>query len=275
MRSSAQRRGVPAGALLLLLLVAGPLLAAGPPPRADTRRAWLYDRGSIRRVGPERWRERGPDGKVTYREHFRTREYVELFEPTRKRYYRLYPWGQYAYQEGQKHYLLIRSGRWAHPGIRPLDTTRNASHRGQLATDRERNGFPRLGDEYEVLAPATARYNCIGWSLGDTSSWVWPRQAGQPATLDDFDSLYAYHGYRRVNRLDYRPDPDQDRVVLYARGREDGGADVTHAARQLRDGSWSSKLGSLPLIRHLHPDDVAGPSYGVPWVMYVRARPGR
>jgi len=41
----------------------------------------------------------------------------------------------------------------------------------------------------------------------------------------------------------------------------------------LPDGSWSSKLGSLPLIRHLRPDDVAGPTYGAPYVLYVRTKP--
>ena len=36
----------------------------------------------------------------------------------------------------------------------------------------------------------------------------------------------------------------------------DGVVEPTHAARQLVDGSWSSKLGRLPLIRHLEPHDL-------------------
>ena len=63
-----------------------------------------------------------------------------------------------------------------------------------------------------------------------------------------------------------------DKVVLFAVNR-DGKAEITHACRQLPDGTWSSKLGSLPLIRHLKPDDVAGPTYGAP-VRGVRARQG-
>jgi hypothetical protein len=261
-----------AGALLLLVLLAGPVRAAAPPAAVDGRRAWFFYQGSFRQVVPGRWREVGPSGKVEYREHFRTAEYIELYQPGRQRYYRLYLWGLYEYRTGQGHYELVRNGRWAHPGTRPLDPMRNATERGHLATARERHGFPRLGEDFEVLAAATESYNCISWSVGSMSSWYWPRDA---ATLDVFDAVYAHYGFRRVAGLDYKLAAGQDKVVLYARRDGEGGVELTHAARQLADGSWSSKLGSLPLIRHLHPDDVAGPAYGVPYVLYVRPRPAR
>ena len=124
------------------------------------------------------------------------------------------------------------------PRQRPLDWSRNSEERPKLATAEQRAGFPRLGDEYEVLAPASPTYNCIGWSVGDTSAWVWPNQGNQPVHLGDFDALYGFYGFRRVNGLDYSRQPHLDKVVLYALRRPDGGIALTHAALQLRDGSW-------------------------------------
>ena len=46
----------------------------------------------------------------------------------------------------------------------------------------------------------------------------------------------------------------------------------THGARQLFDGSWSSKLGNLPLVRHLEPSDLDGGVYGVPIAVYTRPK---
>jgi len=61
--------------------------------------------------------------------------------------------------------------------------------------------------------------------------------------------------------------------VVYALRRRDGSIkEVTHAALQLRDGTWTSKLGKLALIRHRTPQDLDGPSYGVPIAVYVRAK---
>ena len=55
------------------------------------------------------------------------------------------------------------------------------------------------------------------------------------------------------------PDPD---------GGEDG--KMTHAALQNSDGTWSSKLGSDPLIRHLTADVFGSTSYGRPVAIYAR-----
>jgi type VI secretion system secreted protein VgrG len=178
----------------------------------------------------------------------------------------------YVHVPAKRHYAWVRAGRWASPSAHPLDFSRNSTERGKLATVEQRKGFPRLGEEFEVLAPASATYNCIGWSLGNSNSWVWPTLAGQPARLSDFDALYYFYGFRRVNKLSYKRLPDHDKVLLYAIRKPDGSVRLTHAALQMPDGSWSSKLGSLPLIRHLHPGDVSGPSYGSPYIMYIRKR---
>jgi type VI secretion system secreted protein VgrG len=152
-------------------------------------------------------------------------------------------------------------------GKRPLDERARPEERATLETPEERKSFPHLGRHYEVLGPASKRYNCIAWSLGVTDRWVWPGEK-----VSDFDALYGDQGYKRRKGLDFRREPGVDKVVLYGKVRKDGSVQATHAARQLSDGAWSSKLGQLPLIRHRSPDDLDGDAYGHPVAVYTRPR---
>jgi hypothetical protein len=135
-----------------------------------------------------------------------------------------------------------------------------------------KNGFPNLG-RFEVLAPATGgekvkgAYNCIAHTLKIYNRWVWPGKR-----IADFDRLYGQHGYRRSGTLDYRFQASVEKIVLYAKVYRDGKLECTHGARQLADGTWTSKLGGGPLIRHATPAAVGGPSYGRPVAVYVRPR---
>jgi hypothetical protein len=263
-----------AGSLLLLVIAVGPLFAVAPPAALlDSRQSFLFHQGAYRRVRIGWWIEQGPSGQRMYREHRRTGKYVELHDPARNRLVRLYDSGHYVYVRARDHYAWAGPGRWAHHANQPLDYSRNSSEREKLTDAERRTGFPRLGEHFEVLAPATFTYNCIGWSLGISGSWVWPTERGVVAYLHHFDALYGYYGFQRVQGLDYKRQPSHDKVLLYAVRNADGRIQPTHAALQMADGSWTSKVGTLPLIRHLHPHDLAGPSYGVPYVMYVRARP--
>jgi hypothetical protein len=132
--------------------------------------------------------------------------------------------------------------------------------------------FPNLG-RYEVLSPATPKnkkkilYNCIAHTLRIYNQWVWPG-----SNVSDFDRLYGEYGYKRIRTLDYRFNPKVDKIVLYAKKTKNGKLECTHGARQLADGTWTSKLGQGPLIRHATPASVGGPSYGKPIFVYVRSR---
>jgi hypothetical protein len=132
--------------------------------------------------------------------------------------------------------------------------------------------FPNL-KEFEVLAPSTGKagnrgaYNCIAHTLRIYNRWVW-----EGNKLSDFDKLYGDAGYRRIRTLDYRFNPRYEKVVLYAKTLPNGVLDCTHGSRQLADGTWTSKLGAGPLIRHRAPNSVNGPSYGQPVYVYVRPR---
>jgi len=273
MRFRASRCASLVGVLLLLLSLSSPILAAGPPGLlTDTRHTWQSEQGTFRSTAPGRWVEQALTGQVVYRENNRQRDYIELFDASRKRYVRLYPAGMYVFVPEKEHFRWVCAGKWDEGKANPLDLTRNAADRYHLETAEQRRSFPRLGKHFEVIAPATVSYNCIAWSVGNRDAWVWPKPAGEPTTLADFDALYTHYGYKRIAGLDVSRQPGLEKVVLFAVSRETGSIEITHASRQQTDGSWSSKLGSLPLIRHLKLDDVAGPTYGSPYVVYVRAK---
>jgi hypothetical protein len=152
----------------------------------------------------------------------------------------------------------------------PPSTYERDAH--MLAWDKGwKTSFPFLKN-FEVLAPSTASdkktgYNCIAHTVRVYTQWVWPGDK-----LTQFDQLYGRYGFRRIKGLDYRFDSRYEKIVLYAKVHSDGRLECTHGSRQLADGTWTSKLGAGPLIRHHDPNSVGGPSYGRPVHVYVRER---
>ena len=131
--------------------------------------------------------------------------------------------------------------------------------------------FPRLRDNFEVIADATPTYNCIAWSLGVTDRWVNPETGPAYAPLGRMDRMYGEKGYYREQDLNWRLEPGYEKVVVYATVNLDATIhEVTHAAHQERDGTFTSKLGQLPVIRHATPEDLRGLTYGLPVAVYVR-----
>jgi hypothetical protein len=126
--------------------------------------------------------------------------------------------------------------------------------------------FPRLRpDTYQVTSPPTDDYNCIAWSAERDDLWWWPDEMetsywppGVPraATVEAFLQAYA--------RLGYEPCPTSDleegleKIAVYT----DANGVPTHAARQLVDGTWTSKLGSLEDITHSTLGAVTNETYG-------------
>jgi hypothetical protein len=258
--------------LLLALLLPVPAFADDAAPEGTRRQGWFYSGGALRKVDASRWQEKNPAGLFTYKEVDRKPPYVELHDFGHGLSVRLYDTALYAWRADEGAWYLARTGRWDDPRKEPLDTGRNAGEREQFQTPSERANFPRLGHGYEVLAAATDRYNCISWSLGVTDRWLWPARPGLPITFGDFDDLYSRQGYRRLASLSFDKVPGHDKIVLFAKTTPEGVLQPTHAAKQQDDGSWTSKVGKLPLIRHLQPGDLEGAMYGAPYVVYVRER---
>ena len=125
--------------------------------------------------------------------------------------------------------------------------------------------FPRLrGTAYRITSPASDVYNCIAWAASDTEHWWWPGDSartywpfGVPRleTLEAFRDAFATLGYVVCAQADL--EPGFEKVALFA----DADGTPTHAARQLRDGTWTSKLGLSEDIQH-SLEALAGAVYG-------------
>ena len=114
---------------------------------------------------------------------------------------------------------------------------------------------------YKITSPRTPTYNCIAWAAGDTSTWwwptgkYWPGQVPKVATLSAFVMAYSLQGYEVCDARDL--EAGFQKVAFYV------GPDglVTHAARQLCDGLWTSKMGPSFDITHTL-EGLEGLSYG-------------
>ena len=133
--------------------------------------------------------------------------------------------------------------------------------------------FPNLaGTDYQVTSPKTTRYNCIAWAAGKmmpywwpTPGSFWPTGARREVTIPAFIEAFGCCGYKIANGFDL--EPGREKIAIYAKYHI-----PTHAARQLEDGTWTSKLGDLEDIRHSGLDHISGDLYGYPYLAMSRPR---
>jgi hypothetical protein len=137
--------------------------------------------------------------------------------------------------------------------------------------------FPGLRTTvYRVTSPRTKDYNCIAWAAGDTLKWWWPTEdpfdeppfwpPGVPReeTLSAFVAALGTVGYGPAAGDASEPGFEKGALFADARGTP------THAARQLPNGRWTSKLGKSEDIEHdLYA--LEGDMYGA--VAHVLKRP--
>lgn len=112
----------------------------------------------------------------------------------------------------------------------------------------------------------------MAWAAGDTQHW-WQPGIHWPVTTsrDDFGVGALEKAFRSLGDEacpDESLEPSVEKVALYGFGFF-----YTHAARQLANGKWTSKLGKAEDIEHDSPDDVAGGLYGEVVQFMRRARP--
>ena len=128
-----------------------------------------------------------------------------------------------------------------------------------------------VGSGYEVTSEISDTYNCIAWAAGDVAKWwshtpgdYWP--AGVPrspevgALVQVFESL----GFSTCDTEEV--EPGYLKVAVYSLSGE-----WTHAARQLEDGQWSSKIGQFEDIAHSSLANLSGGIYG--FVHCIMRRP--
>jgi len=133
--------------------------------------------------------------------------------------------------------------------------------------------FPQLGPfNHWVRSPKDNKYNCVAFALGeDERPWwpssqagfYWPEGVPEEETLDAFIAAFATEGY--VPCDGGAPESGYEKIVLYALA----GNNPKHAAKQLPNGKWISKLGLEEDIEHTLPA-LDGPGYGTPVRFFKR-----
>jgi hypothetical protein len=124
--------------------------------------------------------------------------------------------------------------------------------------------FPNLEPTgYTIASPATFVYYCIAWAAGMTDDWwwpdpmgvsTWPASARREETVAAFEE--AFHSLGYVSGTDDSVEAGFEKVALYALAGV-----PKHAARQLPNGRWTSKLGELEDVEH-SLDGLNGAWYG-------------
>ncbi len=126
---------------------------------------------------------------------------------------------------------------------------------------------------------ATDDYNCIAWAAEDTENWWWPDPAEvsywpesilRKEDIPSFISAFQTRGYTVC--ADGKYEPGYIKIAIFC----DNNDKPTHAARQLSNGFWTSKLGCDIDIEHdldeflTHPRIVA--EYGTIKVFMKKLR---
>jgi|SRR5713101_4102382 len=130
-----------------------------------------------------------------------------------------------------------------------------------------------------VTSPVTKSYNCIAWAATGSAdapwwwpipaSYYWPDGVSREVTIPAFLAAFATLGF--VECDNGKLDSSFEKIALYGNRVPWGTIEPTHAARQLPDGKWTSKLGVLEDITHNKDADVNGPIYG--GVVHYMKRP--
>lgn len=137
----------------------------------------------------------------------------------------------------------------------------------------DKGHFPNLNSaNHNISSPCTTTYNCIAWAAHITDRWLWPAHPFWPYALNNNKSVLIHlirffesHGYERCD--DCKLEIDFEKIAIFTNEGE-----PTHAARQLPNGCWTSKIGAYEDIVHLYVDDVGGPFYGRPDIFMKRSR---
>lgn len=143
--------------------------------------------------------------------------------------------------------------------------------------------FPNLRTDagFKITSPETDRYNCIAWACERNDLWIWPPLAGMPPAeneywpdgipedidVSSFVKVFQHFGFERCENDKYEEGYTKIALYVYA-----DSTICSHAARQLRDGTWTSKLGFSNDIIHSEPQSISGPFYGNVYCFMKRNR---
>ena len=129
--------------------------------------------------------------------------------------------------------------------------------------------FPNLVKRNNtVTSPPSTTYNCLGWAADrgkdlrwwspsppDTPGVFWPDGISAGREIEIFVEALKTVDFEECDDADY--EEGFEKIALFSKGKK-----FTHVARQLDNGSWTSKLGEWFDISHKKLNDVGGKAYG-------------
>lgn len=114
--------------------------------------------------------------------------------------------------------------------------------------------FPNSQSEpFLITSPETWRYNCIAWAFGDDQKWYWPTEIPQhywppnirrELDMQSFIELYQLVKYKVC--VDGSVEVGFEKIAIFAHLN----GEPSHAARQLPNGNWTSKMGPWHDVEH-------------------------
>lgn len=130
--------------------------------------------------------------------------------------------------------------------------------------------FPYLKDDgvFKITSPNTDNYNCISWASGRLNVWYWPPLGKKqeedeywPSGIADDTRIETFIEAMKTEGFELCSSGEQEplftKIALYEKEGQ-----CTHAARQLLNGLWTSKLGFWHDIQHSSPQSLEGDMYG-------------
>lgn len=147
--------------------------------------------------------------------------------------------------------------------------------------DSDLDWLPNLKDFSKTSEPDPF-LNCFAYAYGATHGWfdpqyheidvdigiTWPLPSSYGLTIQSFIELFESIGYEICE--DGHLEARYEKVAIYA-----SGSDPRHAARQMENGRWRSKLGKFQDIEHATPEEVSCYDYGEVSVFMKRLRPSQ
>jgi hypothetical protein len=127
-----------------------------------------------------------------------------------------------------------------------------------------RDEFPNLySTEYRLTSPRDNDYNCIAWAAEENDRWwsptqddyYWPEGVPTEWTIEAVIQAFNSLGFELCPSAEF--ESGFQKIAIY-KGAD---GDPTHAARQLSDGKWTSKLGDWEDIEHIL-EGIEGEKYG-------------
>ncbi len=125
---------------------------------------------------------------------------------------------------------------------------------------------------YKVTSPESIDYNCIAWTIERNDIWIWPNpQFFWPEHIKYDNKLYSFiEFYQMFGYIVCDNDELEvgyEKIAIYINPDTEG---ATHAAKQTKSGTWTSKLGPYKDIEHNTLDSLTGRDFGIVAIIMKR-----